>query len=98
MMLHGITQDAKKAGQKGEPYIIVREVVLEDAAFRAFAADFFQDQPWIEPGDGGSSEVGEVRCIRVKNQETGDTVLVDPEGYSYPRYVALEEDGHGSVF
>ena len=96
--LRAITQGARKAGLRGEPFIIIGEVVLEEDSFEAFAADFRKDQPWILPEDGGSNADGDIRCIRVKNRATGDTVLVSPEGYSYPRYVALEEDGHGQVF
>jgi len=90
--LHDLTAQAMKRGQKGQPYTIIREVVLDDEVFRAFVADFLEDQPWIEKTDGGSNEAGELRCIRVINKETGEKVLTDTQGYDYCRYVALEVD------
>ena len=88
--LREITEAATEQGQQGQPYTITREVRLEDQAFRAFAADFFEDQPWITKEDGGVNEAGEIRCIRVINEVTGEKVLVNTEGYDYPRYTGLE--------
>ena len=72
---------ARRQGKKGERYTVTQEVKLTDAAFNDFAADLLQDQPWINP---------KADCIRVINQETGEKVLIDPQGYQYPRYTALE--------
>ena len=72
-------------------YTVIREVELSDHEFQKFCSDFLEEQPWIEKGDGGSNAVGELRCIRVKNVETGDRVLVNSEGYESPRYTAIEE-------
>lgn len=88
--LKEITNVARRRGQKGQTYTITREVILEEKEFRAFSQDFFKDQPWITKGDGGMNEAGEVRCIRVVNRVTGETVLVNTEGYEYPRYTGLE--------
>ena len=88
--LKEITHQAIKEGKKGQPYIITREVILKDADFRDFAQDFFKDQPWITIEDGGVSSEGEIRCIRVMNIDTGERVLVNTEGYGYPRYTGLE--------
>lgn len=79
--LKHLTEQAIREGKKGKVYTINKEVELEDKDFKKFAADFLRDQPWIEKED---------TCIRVKNKETGETVLVDPQGYEYPRYVSLE--------
>ena len=79
--LKALTDQALKEGNKGKAYTINKEVSLEDADFQKFAANFLRDQPWIDKED---------TCIRVKNKKTGETVLVDPQGYEYPRYVSLE--------
>jgi hypothetical protein len=89
--LQELTHEAIKAGQKGQLYTITREVILEDAAFREFANDLLEDRDWITPEDGGTNENGEIRCIRVINSDTGEKVLVNTEGYNYPRYTALVE-------
>ena len=88
--LREITEAAIKRGQQGQPYTITREVRLEDREFKSFTEDFFEDQPWITKEDGGVNEAGEIRCILVINKDTGEKVLVNTEGYDYPRYTGLE--------
>ena len=69
---------------------MIKEVLLESDEFHFFAEDFFNDQAWITKEDGGVNEQREIRCIRVINQDTGEKVLVNNEGYTYPRYTAIE--------
>lgn len=76
-----LTELALSDGQSAKPVLVNKEVDLENEAFQLFSSNFLQNQPWIEQVD---------TCIRVKNIETGETVLVDPQGYEYPRYVSLE--------
>ena len=90
--LREITEGAIKQGQRGQTYTVTKEVELEDKDFHNFARDFFNDQPWITEEDGGVNENRDARCIRVINKDTGETVLVNSEGYSYPRYTAIEND------
>ncbi|MEQ2464740.1 DUF6329 domain-containing protein [Niallia hominis] len=90
--LKEITESAIKQGQRGQTYIVTKEVELEDKDFYNFTNDLFNDQPWITREDGGVNTNREARCIRVINKETGETVLVNSEGYSYPRYTAIETD------
>lgn len=90
--LKEITEEATKQGQRGQSYIVTKEVELEDSDFYNFANDFFNDQPWITDEDGGVNENREVRCIRVINKVTDEKVLVNTEGYSYPRYTAIENN------
>ena len=85
------TAHAKQAGQRGSLYEVTKEVALSDDDFKAFAGDFFNEQPWIDKSDGGSNENGDIRCIRVINTDTGERVLINSEGYSWCRYTALEE-------
>ena len=75
------TAGAIRRGETGERYTVTQEVKLTDASFNDFAADLLADQPWIDP---------KADCIRVINQETGEKVLIDSQGYQYPRYTALE--------
>ena len=88
--LRGLIHQSIKEGQKGQPFTIIREVILKDKDFRDFANDFLKDQTWISPEDGGMSNDGEIRCLRVVNIDTGEKVLVNTEGYDYPRYTGLE--------
>lgn len=90
--LKEMTEAAMKQGLPGQNYIVTKVVELEDKDFRYFASDFFNDQPWISENDGGVNEHREVRCIRVLNKGTGEKVLVNTEGYTYPRYTAIENN------
>jgi hypothetical protein len=88
--LKELTDQAIQEGKEGQPYTVIREVILDDKDFREFAEDFLKDQPWILTKDGGVNKEGEIRCIRVVNRDTRDIVLVNAEGYDYPRYTGLE--------
>ena len=99
--LKELTQQAIKDGKKGQPYIITREVILKNDDFMDFAKDFLKDQIWINLEDGGINEKGEIKCVRVKNADTGKKILINTEGYDYPRYTALELSSNkepGSLF
>lgn len=89
--LKELTDEAKKDGLKGSAYRVVKDIKLNDTEFNIFADNFLKDQPWISKEDGGADEEGRLVCIRVINAETGEKVLVDSEGYTYPRYTAIEE-------
>ncbi|WP_461206081.1 DUF6329 domain-containing protein [Clostridium sp. DL1XJH146] len=88
--LKELTQEAIETGKTGQTYIITREVILNEIDFKRFSENFLRDQPWISSEDGGMNEKGEILCIRVKHMATGETVLVNSEGYDYPRYTGLE--------
>lgn len=88
--LKELTKEAKKDGAKGTAYEVTKEIELSDEEFREFEKDFCKDRPWITKEDGGFNEKGELRCIRVKNTKTKKSILVDSEGYNYPRYTAIE--------
>ncbi len=89
--LKAATAKARKEDLTGTPYVVTKEIALSDADFGKFADDFLEDQPWIDETDGGHNQNGEAKCIRVTNLSTGERVLVNSEGYDYPRYTALEE-------
>ena len=89
--LRDATRNAKKEGFIGSAYKVTKDVALSDNDFKEFTKDFLKDQPWIDTDDGGSNLSGEIRCIRVINLLTGEMVLVNSEGYNYPRYTAIEE-------
>lgn len=89
--LKELTRAALNEGKTGSFYQVTKEVQLTGEEFKQFASDFLQDQPWITREDGGVNKKKEVRCIRVINIETGERVLINSEGYDYPRYTALEK-------
>ena len=90
--LREATECSRKSGMKGTVYTVDREVEMTDDAFREFGNDFLKDQPWILKTDGGYNEKGEYRCIRVRNVDTGERLLISSEGFEYPRYIGIELD------
>lgn len=77
------------------PYVITKEVKLSHAEFVHFILHFMEDCSWISEEDGGREMVNGKSCtcvIRVRDESTGETVLVNSEGYRYARYVALEKE------
>lgn len=88
--LKDLTRDAWRDGIEGSDYVVTKGIELSDEEFKTFADDLLRDQTWIESEDGGPDENGALRCIRVTNQLTGEKILVDSEGYNYPRYTAIE--------
>jgi hypothetical protein len=89
--LEKFTKEAKKDGMRGTAYEVIKEIELSDTEFEQFAKELWKDQMWISEEDGGFNEKGELRCIRVKNTKTNKSILVDSEGYTYPRYTAIEK-------
>lgn len=89
--LKDATLKARKNGYTGSTYEVIKEVSLNDSDFKEFTNDLLEDQSWIEGDDGGVNSKGEIRCIRVINAQTGERILVNSEGYDYPRYTAIEE-------
>lgn len=90
--LREVTQYALERGKKGQKYHVTKEIHLEECDFQQFTNDFFKDQSWITDKDGGSNRQGEILCIRVINKNSSESILVNNEGYTYPRYTAIENN------
>ena len=92
--LKDMTEKALSEGVRGNRYRVTREVILEEKEFQRFASGFLRDQPWIRKEDGGSDpeDMGALCCLRVIHQTTGEAVLVNPEGFGYCRYTALDPE------
>lgn len=88
--LKGLKKKANEDEIKSEAYEITKEVLLNDKEYKEFIENFTKDQPWITEEDGGINEKGEFICIRVKNKANKKGILVNSEGYTYPRYIAIE--------
>ena len=89
-----VTEELKEKGYEGAKYQVTREVELSDEDFRKLTSDLLEDQDLIQKDEGGMNDEGEVLCIRVINKESGERILIDPQGYEYPRYTAIEEKNH----
>lgn len=71
-------------------YQVTKEIVLNDKEYEEFTENFSIEQPWIKEEDGGINEKGEFLCIRVKKARNKKGILVNSEGYTYPKYIAIE--------
>lgn len=89
-----VIEELKEKGYEGANYQVTREVELCNEDFRKLANDLLEDQAFIQKDEGGLNDEGEVLCIRVINKESGERILIDPQGYEYPRYTAIEEKNH----
>ena len=89
--LKQLIKEGKEDGVDGTDYEVTREIEMSSAAFRDFTEDLLKDQLWIECTDGGLNKYGVVRCIKIINRATKETILVNSEGYGYSRYSAIEE-------
>lgn len=86
--LKELTQrDITDFDEMAEGYRVGVVVSLRDAEFREFAEGFLEDRDWFldekECPENGL-------CFRVVNRDTGESVVVDTQGYGYARYVALD--------
>jgi hypothetical protein len=86
-----LIREASEDGEDGIEYKVTRKIEMSPAAFREFTEDLLSDQSWIKTTDGGLNKYGKVRCIRVINRISKESILVNSEGYNYPRYIAIEE-------
>lgn len=88
--LKGLKKKANEEEIKDIAYEVTREIELSDKEYKDFIENFSKDQPWITEEDGGTNEKGEFICIRVKKAKNKKGILINSEGYTYPRYVAIE--------
>ena len=79
--LKELTEQALREGKVGRIVTVDAEVTLTDHEFQNFGSDMLADQHWINP---------RANCMRVVNKDTGEKVLISPEGYQYGRYTSLE--------
>lgn len=86
-----VTEELKEKGYEGAKYQVTREVELSNEDFRNLTSDLLDDQDLIQKDEGGINDEGDVLCIRVINKESGERILIDPQGYEYSRYTAIEE-------
>jgi hypothetical protein len=79
-------------GASNEPYIVAEEIEIGQKEWAEWTADFFEDKTAWFKGKGGikKTELGVVReCVLIRNADSGEELLVDPQGYDYARYVGV---------
>ena len=84
--------EARHDGEAIDSYYIAKEVQLEENEFFALHEDLLSDRDWIrEFSNQGHLMKGDaVPAIRVTCKGSLYVLIIDPQGYDYPRYVGQE--------
>ena len=70
-------------------YTVVEELRVEGVRFNQISRNLLMQVIPEIAGKGGYLK-NVIQAVRIINQDTGESFLVDPQGYSYARYVAIE--------
>ena len=82
--------DWSRVAKRRSPYVIEKTIELEKMEFEHFANDLFADQGFIKDNIElmYTEKNGVKHCIFVKASGESAGILVESEGYEYPRYAA----------
>lgn len=72
-------------------YIVVDTIDLSDEDWDALTSNLNTPQPWLENIKPIDRKNYSFNVIKVTNAQANYALLIDPLGYSYPRYIAIEE-------
>jgi len=84
-------KEAARLGGKPEPYVVEKQVELEKIDYEAFSNDLLSDYDFIEENLPlmRKDKSGTYHCLLIKAKGGTDGILVESEGFSYPRYTAI---------
>ncbi len=84
---------SRHEGQPIDSYYIAEEIQLDENAFRDLCNDLFSSREWVAAFSNRQHHMrgDAVAAIRVTSKGTSTVLIIDPQGYSYPRYVGLGE-------
>ena len=72
-------------------YIVVDTIDLSNEDWDALTSNLNTPQPWLENIKPIDRKNYSFNVIKVTNAQANYALLIDPLGYSYPRYIAIEE-------
>ena len=77
-----------------KPYVVEAVIELPKKEYQDFTSHFFQDFDFIQDNlrKMFTDDEGVMHCILVKSEEDCEGVLIEAEGYWYPRYTAYCPD------
>ncbi len=85
--------DLKGRETKDLNIIIEKVVVLSDPEYREFSQYLLRDRDFITNNKELMRwDSQEAHCIAIKSENREDAILVQSEGYLYPRYAAYIEN------
>ena len=90
----GAAQIENRHGGKAlDSYYIAEEIQLEENAFFELHEDLVSDRDWCREFSNRLHPMvdGAVPAIRVSCRGSLTVLIIDPQGFDYPRYVGLEQ-------
>ncbi len=89
-----LTDRRTKEFPKGSSHVdavIEKEIVLTDAQLAEFESDLLTDSEIVKENIGlmRVDENGVWHCIAITSRSAKYSILVESEGYDYPRYTAI---------
>lgn len=82
--------------KEGKNVVVEKEIILSNEEFAEFEEDLFEDRQFIEYNKELMfiDKNGVWHCIMVKsnNMACNYGILVEAEGYNYPRYAAFYQE------
>lgn len=85
--------ESRHEGQPIDSYYIAQEIQLDENAFFNLCADLRSERDWVAAFSNRLYPMKDsaVAAIRVTCKGTLTVLIIDPQGFSYPRYVGLGE-------
>lgn len=82
----------RHGGEHIDSYYIAKEVQLEENEFFALHEDLLAERDWVREFSNQDHPMkdGAEPAIRVTCKGSLTVLIIDPQGFKYPRYVGLE--------
>ncbi len=86
--------EERHGGEAIDSYYIAKEVQLDGNAFVELKENLSMEREWVKEFSNRLHPMkdGAVAAIRVTCKGSLTRLIIDPQGFDYPRYVGLEYD------
>ena len=90
---HAAQIEERHGGAAPDSYYIAEEIQLEENAFFELLENLLADRDWCREFSNRLHTMvdGAVPAIRVSCRGSLTVLIIDPQGFDYPRYVGLEQ-------
>ena len=90
---HAAQIEERHSGEALDSYYVAEEIQMEENAFFELLENLLTDQDWCREFSRRLHPMvdGAVPAIRVSCQGSLTGLIIDPQGFDYPRYVGLEQ-------
>ena len=90
---HAAQIEERHGGEALDSYYVAEEIQLEENAFFELHGNLLADRDWCREFSHRLYPMvdGAVPAIRVSCRGSLTVLIIDPQGFDYPRYVGLEQ-------